>query len=53
VIYGVSIRDVDPEARAQAILDGWRRSQKISDGGTGTWNLGSRSTDIVCWASEL
>ena len=41
------------DAGAQAILDGRGRSQNISDGGVGTWNLGSRSTDIFCWTSTL
>ena len=39
-------------AGAQAILDRWsRQSQKISVGGSG--NLCSRSTDMICWPSEL
>jgi len=32
---------------AQAILDGWSRSQKFL-GGAGAGNSGSRSTDIIC-----
>jgi len=35
------------EAGAQAILDGWSRSQKVLDGGAGAWNLGSGSADIL------
>ena len=51
-------RAVDPEpdpaaAGAKTILQGWSRSQKLLDGGTGAWNLGSASTEIACWASEL
>jgi len=38
---------------AKAILDGWSRSQKLSDGGAGARNLGSCSTDIVRETSEL
>ena len=36
---------------AEAIFDGWSRSQKLSDGGVGACNLGSGST--VFGASEL
>jgi len=41
------------KAGAEAILDGWIRSQKLLDGGAEAWNLGSRSTDTVCGTSEL
>jgi len=40
-------------AGVEAILDGWSRSQKLSAGGAEARNLGSRSTAIVCWTSEL
>jgi len=40
-------------AGAEAILNGWSRGQKLLDGATGAWNLGSWFTEIVCWASEL
>jgi len=33
--------------RVQAILDDWSHNQKISDGGAGSWNLGSHSTDSL------
>jgi len=32
---------------AQAILDGWCRSQKFLNGGAGTWNLSSRTAGFV------
>jgi len=38
---------------AHAILGGWNRSQKILDVGAGAWNSGSRSTEMVCGASEF
>jgi len=53
----ISRRAVDPDpypaAGTETILQGWSRNYKLLDGGTGAWNLGSASTEIVCWASEL
>jgi len=40
-------------AGAQAILDGWNRSQIFLNGRAGVWYLGSGSTHIVCVASQL
>jgi len=38
---------------AQVIADGWSQSQKILNGGAGSWYLSSCPTDIVCGTSQL
>jgi len=51
LLYGGSGKQgIEPE---QVILDGWSRSQKLSDGGAGAGNCGSGSTDIACGGREL
>jgi len=42
----------EPQSGAQAILDGWNRSQKLLEGGSGVWNLSSGSTDSL-WGKQV
>jgi len=53
--YQVAFKAWLCEAEAQAMLDDWSWSQKLSDmeAGDGSWNLGSGSTALVCLANEL
>jgi len=47
----VRSRAEESDPGAEAILNGWSRSQKLVDVGARA-NLGSGSTEIVCWVSE-
>ena len=55
--FVVTARAVEPKpgAGAQAILDGWSRSQsqKILAGGAGAWNSGSGWSELYKWKNVL
>jgi len=49
----VRSRAVESDPGDEVILNGWSRSHKLVDREARAINLGSGSTEVVYWASEL